>query len=366
MKRIIYPAIMMAILFNACASEPHYLIKAEIDGSDGELFLLQKRVDGEIVAIDSAISGKGSFKMEGSVEYPDIVQIIAVNTGDRVSFYIENSDINITGTLDSLFDARITGSKTQDEYQSLIDSDKPLSEKYENAQREYQIARQVNDTQKMSQYETELDEIDNEMMNLQKEFVRNNPSSYVTPSILKSLSYYLGADEIEGAINALDTNVAKVPVVKDLKELAIAMKPVSIGKKAPDFTLTDVTGNPVSLSSKTGAKLLLVDFWAAWCTPCRLENPNLVRIYNEFNKKGFDIFGVSLDQSKDDWTKAIADDKLTWTHVSDLQYFNNAAARLYAVNAIPANFLLDESGIIIARNLRGKDLYDKVIEVLGK
>jgi peroxiredoxin len=153
--------------------------------------------------------------------------------------------------------------------------------------------------------------------------------------------------------------------VKDLITRVIAMKAVSVGKKAPDFTLNDVNGNPVSLYSKIGSKLLLIDFWAAWCGPCRQENPNVVKVYNQYHKKGFDIFGVSLDEKKEDWVKAIADDKLTWTHVSDLQYWSNAAAKLYAVNAIPANFLLDENGTIIARNLRGQDLSDKVNEILG-
>src|SRR4030042_1414621 len=162
--------------------------------------------------------------------------------------------------------------------------------------------------------------------------------------------------EIEEAINAMDTNVANVPVIKDLKVRLEGMKIVAIGQKAPDCTMNDVGGNPVSLSSKIGTKLLLVDFWAAWCGPCRQENPNVVKVYNQFRKKGFDIFGVSLDQRNEDWVKAIADDKLTWTHVSDLQYWNNAAAKMYAVNAIPANFLLDETGTIIARNLRGEDL----------
>ena len=113
-----------------------------------------------------------------------------------------------------------------------------------------------------------------------------------------------------------------------------------------------------------GTKLLLVDFWAGWCGPCRQENPNVVKVYNDFKNRGFDVFGVSLDRTKDEWTNAIANDKLTWTHVSDLQYWNSAAAQLYSINSIPANFLLDENGTIIARDLRGEDLYNKVREIL--
>jgi len=166
-------------------------------------------------------------------------------------------------------------------------------------------------------------------------------------------------------INAMDTTISSLPQMETLKGRVAVMKSVAIGQKAPDFTLSDVNGNPVSLYSKVGSKLLLVDFWAAWCGPCRRENPNVVKVYNEFNKKGFDVFGVSLDQEKDAWVKAIADDKLTWTHVSDLQYWNSAAAKLYAVSAIPSNFLLDETGTIIARNVTGDDLYKKVKEVLA-
>jgi peroxiredoxin len=151
-----------------------------------------------------------------------------------------------------------------------------------------------------------------------------------------------------------------------MKERLVAMKVVSVGQKAPDFTMNDTSGKPVSLYSKLGPKVLLIDFWAAWCNPCRQENPIIVKVYNEFHKKGFDIIGVSLDQKKEEWLKAIAADKLVWTHLSDLKYWENEAARLYAVNSIPSNFLLDENGIIIGRNLLGDDLYKKVKEILEK
>jgi peroxiredoxin len=365
MKKLIYFTFVSALAF-ACTSQPHYTIKGNIEGSDSITFFLQKREAGKTIKIDSAVSKNGIFTLKGGkVDYPQLIQLVADNTNKRTSFYIENSQISVTGKLDSLYNATITGSKTQDEYKTFVDLNKPLSAGFQQMYGLYQAASQAEDAAKVSALEKRLDSLQKEMTLLQKSFVKNNPSSYVSPSILQSLSYEMEPEEIESALNAMDTVISNLPQMQSLKERVVVMKSVTVGQKAPDFTLNNVDGNPVALSSKIGAKLLLVDFWAAWCGPCRQENPNVVKVYNEFNKKGFDVFGVSLDQMKEDWVKAIADDKLTWTHVSDLQYWNSAAAKLYAVNAIPANFLLDEKGTIIGKNLRGEDLYKKVSEVLG-
>ena len=366
MKNLVYLTIVTIIAWS-CSSEPHYLVKGNIEDSDSITFFLQKREAGKTVNIDSAVSKKGTFTMKGGkIEYPQLVQLVAGDTRKRTSFYLENSEISIKGTLDSLFKAKVTGSRTQDEYQSFIDSNKPLSDAYSKLYSEYQTATQSGDTAKVADIEKKADELQKQMIENQKKFVVDNPSSYVSPSILSSLAYDMEASEIESIINKFDTAIVKLPQVTALMERVQAMKKVEVGQKAPDFTMNDVDGKPVSLSSKIGSKLLLIDFWAAWCGPCRQENPNVVKVYNEFKKKGFDIFGVSLDQTREDWVKAIADDKLTWTHVSDLQYWNNAAAKLYAVQAIPANFLLDETGTIIGKNLRGEDLRNKVSELLSK
>jgi peroxiredoxin len=366
MKKSIYLILILSV-FVSCTSKPHYVVKGKIEGSDSITFYLQKRDAGKTITIDSAISKKGSFTIKGGVvEYPQLIQLVAGTTRKRTAFYLENSEITITGTLDSLFNAKVTGSKTQDEYNAFLESNKPLSDKYSRSYQDYQAARKANNTERLAQIEKQADSIQNEMTRLQKEYVKNNPSSFVTPSILTSLSYEMNPEELESMINALDTAVAALPQIKSLKERLVVMKSVSVGQKAPEFTMNDTNGNPVSLSSKIGPKLLLIDFWAAWCNPCRQENPNVVKVYNEFHKKGFDVLGVSLDQKKEDWLKAIADDKLAWTHVSDLKYWGNEAAKLYAVNSIPSNFLLDENGIIVGRNLRGDDLYKKIQEVLGK
>jgi peroxiredoxin len=365
MKKLIYFAFVAALAV-ACSSQPRYVVNGDVAGSDSITFYLQKREAGKTIKIDSAVSKKGKFTLKGGkVDYPQQIQLVAGNSNKRTSFYLENSEITVKGSLDSLFKATVTGSKTQDEYKAFIETNKPLSDTYSKTYIQYQAASQAGNAALVASLEKRADSIQKEMVLLQKGFVKNNPSSYVSPSILQSLSYEMEPEEIETAINAMDTVISNLPQMQSLKERVAIMKSVAVGQKAPDFTMNNVDGTPVALSSKIGSKLLLIDFWAAWCGPCRQENPNVVKVYNEFNKKGFDVFGVSLDQEKDAWVKAINDDKLTWTHVSDLQYWNNAAAKLYAVNAIPANFLLDESGTIIGKNLRGEELYKKVSEVLG-
>lgn len=364
MKKTILLVVMAAIIAS-CTTRPHYVLKANIAGSDSLTFILQMREAGKFITLDSAVSKKGQFKMEGTIEYPQMVLLTAKNTRNRTQFFIENAPMTISGKLDSLMDANVTGSKTQEEYHSYVNNQKAIGDKYSSLYKEYQTAEQANDTAKKNAIDKQINALETQMTDDQKAFVKNNPSSFFTPLLLSNLSYDMNVADLESAVNALDTAVQKVQIVKDLKEQVKALKLVAVGQQAPDFTMNDPEGKPVTLSSKIGSKLLLIDFWASWCGPCRQENPNVVKVYAEYHKKGFDILGVSLDRSKEDWVKAIADDKLTWSHVSDLKYWDNAAAKMYAVRAIPSNVLLDETGKIIDRNVRGEALAKKVAEVLG-
>ncbi len=358
--------LLAAVVAASCAREPKFVISGTIDGAADETIILQKRIPGGYEGIDTAVLANGAFTLEGVIDYPQLVNLAIQGKRGGLNFYLENSEITIHGHADSLYLASVSGSATQtefDSYKALFDeSNAEMTKIYDR----YRAAKMEGNEELASSIEKELEALDMKQKDVRKEFIANNPASYVTPAVLGELAYYLEADEMEGLLGKLDTSLNKVKSVVTMKERLVQLKAVAIGQKAPDFTLNDVDGNPVSLYSKLGGntQLLLLDFWAAWCGPCRQENPNVVKIWNEYNKKGFDVFGVSLDRSKEDWVKAISDDKLTWTHVSDLKYWDCAPAKQYAVSAIPANFLLDANGIIVGHNLRGDALAQKVKEIL--
>lgn len=365
MKKTIILLLVVAVAA-ACAREPKFTITGTIDGAGTDTVILQKRIPGGYQVLDSAVIENGTFKMEGVVDYPQMVNLGIKGKRGGLNFYIENSEIAVHGHADSLYMGSVSGSATQAEYDSykalLDETNSEMTKIYEN----YRKARMDGNEELATSLEKELEALDTKQGEIKKEFIANNPASYVSPAVLSELAYYLEVDEMESLLGKLDTTLNKVQTVVTMKDRLVQLKAVAVGQKAPDFTLNDPDGNPISLSSKLGGqtKLLLVDFWAAWCGPCRQENPNVVKVWKEYNKKGFDVFGVSLDRSKEDWLKAIKDDNLTWTHVSDLKYWDCAPAKLYAVNAIPSNFLLDGNGVIVGHNLRGEALAQKVKEIL--
>ena len=198
-----------------------------------------------------------------------------------------------------------------------------------------------------------------------EELIQKQPASIVSAFILyRFYSNRLSSEELEKDIALLDRSLDNTQYVQLLKELVPVLAKRRIGSSAPDFTLNDPNGTPVKLSAHFG-KYLLIDFWAAWCGPCRRENPNVVKTFNKYKDKGFEVFGVSFDRSKDAWIKAIKDDGLAWTQVSDLAFWNSAPGKLYGIRTIPSNVLIDPKGNIIARNLYGAELDQKLGELLS-
>jgi len=356
--------LVLALAVISCQlAKNEFSIKGSIAGVETGKVYLQKLVDGKPQSIDTADVVGGKFTFTGKMEMPDI-RVLRLNEQDYfASFFLDNASITVIANKDSLRNTKITGSPTQDVFQIYISEMEKLNKDVMALQGKYQNAMSTGNSN-----EAEKAKIDYQaMIDNNKFYTKNFVKEHSTSVVSAYITLVQLANQVEGA--ELDSITSKFPpeistseyVVK-LKEMVLEQKKTAVGVVAPDFTMNDPEGKPIQLSSLRG-KIVMIDFWASWCAPCRQENPNVVKLYQQYHEKGFEIIGVSLDRTKADWVNAIQDDKLAWIHVSDLQYWQNAAARLYSVNAVPQTYLLDKEGKIIAKGLRSGQLEAKLKEL---
>jgi peroxiredoxin len=303
---------------------------------------------------------KGEFVLKGTIKTP-MMLALNVDKNKRAVFFLENSKVTITGDVNDLPNLKVQGSATEASFEVF-------QKKFNHLFEKINVVNQQMQTSGIS--DSLIGEMNNIKATMQKE-IEEYVKTYKTSAVSSFLLLYTFdlTDNVflsEKRFNSLAPSAVNNFFGDYLKKTINETKMFAIGSVASDFTQADTSGKPVSLSSLRG-NYVLVDFWASWCGPCRQENPNVVYNFNKFKSKRFTVLGVSLDRpgQKDKWLQAIHADNLTWTHVSDLNFWSNAVAVQYKIQSIPQNFLIGPDGKIVAKNLRGPELESKLCELLG-
>lgn len=362
MKRFLTFLILFPLVAFAQTNPAGYTISGKLAGiADGtEIRLIR---NGENEEIAKATFVKGSFLLKGSVTEP-VLCFLVIGDGSPVELYVENSKITISNDKEHAGKYLIKGSVSHGDFINFIDNFLPLFQQLNS------LANTINSMKEGPDREGLMNTYNGTKQSIQTaidRYVKDKPNSMVTPFVLNVTSqFYDDPLLLEKRFKKLSPSVKSSETGKELEQLIAVQKIGAVGTQALDFIQPDTLGQPLSLSSFHG-KYVLVDFWASWCGPCRNENPNVVENFNRFKDKNFTVLGVSLDKpgQKEKWMEAIHHDSLSWSHVSDLQFWNNAAAKLYRISQIPQNLLIDPTGKIVGRNLRGLALQTKLCELLG-
>jgi peroxiredoxin len=310
------------------------------------------------------LDSKGAFSKTIKIEEPEVFAFSYPGL-PPVTMVLAGEDVRIEMDADNPQNAKVTGSYDTD----LLREIEGIFERFTTSQRDlsdrFAEASRSEDSELMSQIQADFAQMENRFKEELKSMIRSKEPSIV--SLL--LANFIGVEEDFTFLDSVSTQLRitypKSRLVKEFAEMMDEYRSLSVGSPAPEISLPSPDGKIISLSDLRG-KYVLIDFWAGWCRPCRIENPNVVRLYNQYKDSGFTVFGVSLDRTREEWIDAIEADGLVWDQVSDLKYFDSEAARTYRIEAIPATYLIDPNGVIIAKNLRGKTLEDKLESLFGR
>ncbi|GMQ34984.1 TlpA disulfide reductase family protein [Algoriphagus taiwanensis] len=353
-------------LFSCGGGETSTDGKVQVSGKIGNapegMVILSQFTDSRPKVLDTLdVNAQGEFSYELEVNTPTFYELNLY--GQRsVRLALLDEDVSVSYNFNEPSSLVIEGSKDSQEMLKI----ETLMEEYQLAVNQlnerYYEAMGNNDTEAIKQIQTEALKLESDQAEKVKAMISSMGDSFAplaAVGLLNPKNDFPFIDELIAKLNDLYPGTSSI---MQMKQQLDELRALSVGQPAPEIELPNPDGKLVKLSDLRG-KYVLIDFWAAWCKPCRQENPNVVRLYNQYKDKGFEVFGVSLDRTKEDWVKAIAEDQLTWTQVSDLKYFNSVAAETYQIQAIPATYMIDPDGKIIAKDLRGPSLENKLAEL---
>ncbi len=375
MKKLLLSLSVVVGLVACGDKQDGYVLNGSLSGdvADGtQVFIRKINESNQPYDIDSTTVKNGKFSVSGAANSPDLIYVFIDQVQGYTPLVAENGTIELTAHKDSLNFAEVKGTTQNDIFFKYLDESRAISDKAMSIQRDLQQASMNKEEATIKSLQDEFGELQEEYKKFELQFIKDHPNGLISALLIDKVlnGRIIESSEAQEMYDALTSEIKETAPGKQLaKSLAAAKareekgKSTAIGSVAPDFSGPTPEGGEISLKEAMG-KVTIIDFWAAWCKPCRVENPNVVRVYNKYHEKGLNIIGVSLDRKEEDWKKAIADDNLTWNHISSLDYFDDAIAKLYNVDAIPATFILDENGVIIAKNLRGPALEEKISELL--
>lgn len=327
--------------------------------------VLEKIGESEISTVDTLIISRDStFRYALKSAEPGFYRI---NFYDRqyVNLILNDENVKVTADGDRPDGyAKVEGSTDTDYFYSVNEITRDMQQKINEMNADYLNARADGNEEKMKEIEERYKEIEQENTEKLKQKINEMGNSIAVFYAVNFLDADKEFDFLSGLAEKFKEELPDSQYTQQFVNQIEDLRSLAIGRPAPDIALPSPEGDTIRLSSLKG-KYVMIDFWAAWCKPCRVENPNVVRLYNKYKDQGFEIYGVSLDRTKQAWVEAIKEDNLDWKHVSDLRYFDSEAAALYNINAIPATVLLDKEGTIIAKNLRGEALEEKLAEIFG-
>ena len=373
MKKLIFKVLSFSILFflNSCgSSDNQFELIGNADVSDGTMiYVLQADQNNQPYIKDSTSVQSNSFKFKGVSSTPQISYIQVEGVNGYVLAILENGDIKADIDKDNISNSKVYGTKSNDDFIKYKSETKSLVDVMNNISSEAQNAIMSGDVVTAMELEKEYNSKEREVMLYEWDFIVDNLDSYMSALLLEvfMIENKVNKDSIIDVYESFSNRIKVSDVGKNIADLLSQFEdPIEVGEIAPDFTAPSIDGPDVTLSNElVNNKVTLLDFWAAWCRPCRIENPNLVRLHKKYKDAGFDIIGVSLDRTREQWEQAVIDDNLPWTQVSNLNFWNDPVARRYSIRAIPQSYLLNKDGLVMGKNLRGQELEDRILSLLN-